>query len=235
MFIAAMAGLGTTSVWALNSCRHRRQGGTPSVLAAHCSWLNAFDLFELFLCASLATLNFVAEAPGSGTVWSAAFLCLLASTAALRRTQKGAAFEPRSRPSALSRIAAAFLVASATLFIAFPVLKPWSGPPELFVRWHPFGLETELIWRGVFLSFALGMLMTAFDPRGRHRGFMVALVLSGYLHSAEMGLDNLRSASMGGMNGNPEHLYGDVPGWFAIASFSLLYLIFDRPRATESP
>ena len=46
------------------------------------------------------------------------------------------------------------------------------------------------------------------------------------MHAAEMCVDNLRSASMGNMNGNPEHLYGDILGWFVLASLSLLFLKF---------
>jgi hypothetical protein len=58
--------------------------------------------------------------------------------------------------------------------------------------------------------------------------YIVLLVLSGYLHAGEMAVDNLLSARMGGMNGNLEHLCGDVLGWFLIASLALLFLILDR-------
>jgi hypothetical protein len=134
-----------------------------------------------------------------------------------------------SRRTILSWTMSAFPVAFAILFILFPVLQPWSGPPEPFVRRHPFSLTGKLIWRGVFLSFALGMLLTAFDPGGRHRPFIVLLVFSGYLQAGEMTADNLWSARMAGMNGNPEHPYGgDVLGWYVIASLALLFLILDR-------
>ena len=90
----------------------------------------------------------------------------------------------------------------------------------------------KLIWRGIFLSFAFGMILAAFDPLGRHRSFLVLLVLSGYLPFGEMAADNVLSAAMGGMNGNPEHLYGVRLGWFVIASISLFFLILNRGKGT---
>lgn len=228
MFIAAAAGIGLTSFWIWLSCRERRQDGKQRVRPAYCCRQNAFHLFELASCASLGFLNFMVGVPGSALVWSAAFVCLLAGTAMVARSQNKVVVETPSRRTTLNWTMSAFLIAAATLFILFPVLQPWSGPPELFVRWHPFSPAAELLWRGIFLSFAFGMLLAAVDPGGRHRPFVVLLVLSGYLHAAEMAVDNLVSARVGGMNRNPEHLYGDVLGWFAIASLALLFLILDR-------
>lgn len=227
MFIAATAGVGPTSCWILSSCKKRSQNGKHGAPSVYCCRLNAFDLFEVFTCASLGILNFVVGAPGSGLLWSAAF-CLLAGTAVVTHTQKEIVVEAFSPRTILIWTMSAFLVAFATLFILFPVLQPWSDPPEPFVRWHPFALTAELIWRGVFLSFVSSMLLTAFDPGGRRRPFIVLLVLSGSLHAGEMVVDNLLSARMRGTNGNLEHLYGDVLGWFVIASLALLFLILDR-------
>lgn len=47
-----------------------------------------------------------------------------------------------------------FLCLAAVLFLAFPVFQQWSGPPEPFVRWVPYSPAGELIWRGVFASYA---------------------------------------------------------------------------------
>jgi hypothetical protein len=77
------------------------------------------------------------------------------------------------------------------------------------------------------------MLLTALDPQGRHHLFLVLLAFSGYLHSGEMAVDNVLSMRMGGMNGNPEHLYGDVLGWFVIASLALSFLVVDRRTECE--
>jgi hypothetical protein len=77
MFIAATAGIGLTSVWALFSNQKRlgRDAKQP-VLPARDFWLNAFDLFELFACACLAATNFAVNVRGSRIVWSAAFCCV---------------------------------------------------------------------------------------------------------------------------------------------------------------
>lgn len=230
MFVAAMAGIGATSLWALRLMgRSIRAGATD--LPLQLSWRSAFGLFELILSATLAVLNLSVGAKGSGVAWTLAFAALLITTLGLRTRQQNTPLVPRPPRRLVDKLASTLLIAFAFAFIAFPVLQPWSGPPEAFVRWHPFGLGTELIWRGVFLSFAIGMLIAAFDPARRHRLFIVALVLSGYLHSAEMALDNLTSAAMGSMNGNREHLYGDVLGWCTIASLSLVFLASVRKRS----
>ena len=59
MFIAAMAGIGATSLYAL-VLSHRFSRGEINVFPIHLSWRNAFVLFEVFLSATLAILNIVA-------------------------------------------------------------------------------------------------------------------------------------------------------------------------------
>jgi len=54
-----------------------------------------------------------------------------------------------------------FLCLAAVLFMVFPVLQPWSGPPEKFVRWHPYSPAGELVWRGVFAAYAGKRLVLA--------------------------------------------------------------------------
>jgi hypothetical protein len=226
MFIAATAGIGFTAIWILFD--YNKTIGNEKRLPAYYSWQNAFDLFELVAVAALGTLNIVTGAPGSGFIWLISLALLSLSTWFLSQTEKGVSIEKHVSKTTLAKVTSVFLVAMAFLFIAFPVLQPWSGPPEPFVRWHPFSPLGELVWRGIFLSFSFGMLLTATDPLGKHRTFLVALVFSGYLHSGEMAVDSLLSMQMNGMNANPEHLYGDVLGWFVIASVSLLFLLLSR-------
>jgi len=232
MFIAATAGIALASVWVLYATRARLvatdEPSVEPVLPIVWSWWNALDLFELMACVSLTAAYLGAGAAGSAVIWALALAVLGVLSARVAQTERPASLPcppPRSR---LSHTASIFLVAVALLFIAFPVLQPWSGPPEPFVRWHPFSGPAELVWRGFFLSFAAGMVLAAFDPLGRHRPFLVLLVVSGFLHAGEMAIDNLSSAGRGAMNGNPEHLYGDILGWFGIASVSLIFLIRDR-------
>lgn len=119
MFIAATAGVGPTSCWILSSCKERRQNGRHGAPPVYCCRLNAFDLFEVFTCASLGILNFVAGALGSGLLWSAAF-CLLAGTAVVTHTQKEIVVEASSPRTILIWTMSAFLVAFATLVILCP-------------------------------------------------------------------------------------------------------------------
>lgn len=230
MFIAALAGIGLTSVWKLVTLR-RDRGTSPSSEQAFVG-LGAFEAFEVVLSASLATLHFIVGTLASGTVYAAVTVTLAWTLHGVRPSPQEAGRCPiqRSR-STPELLASMFLLAFAVLFIAFPVLQSWSGPPEPFVRWHPFGNEPELIWRGVFFSFASGMLLAALDPACQGRLFLVALVLSGSLHAAEMAADNLHSAAMHAMNGNPQHLYGDVLGWSVVALAALLFLLVVRSPA----
>jgi hypothetical protein len=65
------------------------------------------------------------------------------------------------------------------------------------------------------------MTAAARDPLGRGKEFLLALGLSGLLHAGVMAVDNFVSALRGGLNGNPEHAYGDVLGWFLIGALAL--------------
>ena len=85
MFVAATGGIGLSSLWLLFSYNRYRQRTKRTVLPAYSDWRNAVDLFELFACASLGILNFVAGAPAAGMFWSAAFFSLLAGSMALLR------------------------------------------------------------------------------------------------------------------------------------------------------
>ena len=224
MFIAATAGIALASLWIVAT-------GDPSAgrhVPVSWSWWNALDLFELMLCAALGAGNLAAGAVASAVVWGVAFAVLGALTVMLAGAERSVSMSPPPGRTGMAVTASILLVVMAVLFIAFPVLQPWSGPPEPFVRWHPFSEHAELVWRGIFLSFAAAMLLAALDPLGRHRFFMILLVTSGFLHAGEMAVDNLCAARMGGMNGNAEHLYGDVLGWFVIAAASLILLVADR-------
>ncbi len=233
MFIAATVGIGLTSMWGLLSYQNTLRNESARDLPVFFSWWNAFDLFEVLASLNLGILFFVSGVPGSGIAWLLSFVILIISTLRLSQAEKDVVIEKPAPHTNLSRVASAFFLIIAILFVAFPVLQPWYGPPEPFVRWYPFSPAGELVWRGIFLSFSFGMMMTALDPFGRHRPFLIALVLSGYLHSGEMAVDHLLSVQMVGMNANPEHLYGDILGWFVIASVSLLFLLLSRKNAPQ--
>uniref|UniRef100_A0A383W017 Uncharacterized protein n=1 Tax=Tetradesmus obliquus TaxID=3088 RepID=A0A383W017_TETOB len=137
-----------------------------------------------------------------GFIWSWSFAC--------------------SRPAAAWAYSL-FLCLIAAAFLAFPVPRPWSGPPEPFVRWHPYSTAAELVWRGVFGCYAAMMLWAGLeDPLGKHFVFVCYLGLSGCVHASVMLGMNLRQRAVGGPNGNAQHLYGDVAGWYAIGIASII-------------
>lgn len=129
MFIAATAGIGATSLCAL-VLSERVNRAKANVFPAHLSWRNAFVMFEVFLSATLAILNIVAGANGSGLGWTAAFAVLLFTTFNFRDSQRNLPLATRPPRRVVELLASALLFAFAGLFIAFPVLQPWSGPPD---------------------------------------------------------------------------------------------------------
>lgn len=36
---------------------------------------------------------------------------------------------------------------------------------QRWVRWHPYNLDAELLWRGTFATFALALFFTAANPK----------------------------------------------------------------------
>ena len=45
----------------------------------------------------------------------------------------------------------------------FPIRQ--TGQVQRWVRWHPYNLDAELLWRGTFATFALALFFTAANPR----------------------------------------------------------------------
>jgi hypothetical protein len=194
---------------------------------------NALDVFDITVMAALTFLYASVGIVGSALVWG---IGLLTTALLVFKQAKAERMLPRLRGvprTPADWVASGLLLALAIVFILFPVSKPWSGPVEPFVRWHPFSPEIESIWRGIFGSFAIAMAVAAFDPGMRHRPFLLALGLSGMFHALFMGADNLLAAQAGTANGNPEHLYGDVAGWFAIGVASIAYWWLRRPRPLQ--
>ena len=199
MFIAAASGIGLAEL-------HLRRVPPPG--------FDALGVFEVALAIGLAIGSMAIHAIVPTAFWFAAAAAIGVARGV------GASRQPPS-PARGGFAVRLVLYALAAAFVAFPVLQPWSGPPEPFVRWHPYSADAELVWRAIFLAFAVGMTAAARDPFGRSKDFLLALGFSGLLHASAMAIDNLVSALRGGPNGNPEHAYGDVLGWFSIAVFAL--------------
>ena len=101
-----------------------------------------------------------------------------------------------------------------------------SGPPELFVRWHPYNSSLELVWRGIFATYAIMMIWSALHNPGKNLAFIVYISISGGLHSTTMLIMNLISMK----NGNYEHLYGDIALWYIISFISSIICYIHWPR-----
>ena len=191
MFIAAASGIGLTELYLLRV--------PPRAF-------DALGIFELSLAMGLALGSIAIHAVIPTAFWFAA-------PAAIGLSRYVGASCEEQFPARGNIAVNSVLYALAAAFLAFPVLQQWSGPPEPYLRWRPYSPDAELVWRAVFLAFAVGMTVAARDPFGRGKDFLLALGVSGLLHASVMAVDNLVSALRGGSNGNPEHVYGDVLGW----------------------
>ncbi|WIA22282.1 hypothetical protein OEZ85_004602 [Tetradesmus obliquus] len=74
----------------------------------------------------------------------------------------------------------------------------------------------------VLLALLLGTLHGVEDPLGKHFVFVCYLGLSGCVHASVMLGMNLWQRAVGGPNGNAQHLYGDVAGWYAVGIASII-------------
>lgn len=210
----------------------RRLDEVKNKLPIFFSFFNSFNFFEVFLMFILSILYFVIGCNGSGFLWL--FFAIICTIIEIKLFL----FEKKQDESLIdnSRIEesnpwirwpySVLISLFAIGFIAFPVSQSWVRP-EPFVRWHPFSIDGELVWRGIFGSFALAMILTAFQPLRRHMVFTLNLFFSGFLHSSLMLVFNLVERSNGGRNGNSEHLYGDIVGWYFISLLSGLVFLLD--------
>jgi hypothetical protein len=211
----------------------------PSVTAASVFCLplsyhpiSALYGFELMLLFFLATLNYVAGMVASGAVWTVAFISVSALhfnfyrwCSHLQETQRLRWTDAPPVSTVRRAVLTFFYVLWGIGFLAFPVFQSWSGPPQSFVRWFAFTESGELVWRGIFASYAAGFFSCVFDPFNRHAMFILYVAVSGLLHAGFMLVANLYSHAHGLANGNREHLYGDIGGWFLVALFSAAVLI----------
>jgi len=181
----------------------------------------------LWLCLGalpLAALT-VAAAPGRArqarTVEREDAKSPLTSGSGAQRRVQGCCVAARSpcAASAANNALRVALLLIAVGFLTFPVFQSWAGPPEPFVRWHPYSPRGELVFRGTFGTFAVGHLLALPDPAGARGAPYVALfALQALLHaSAMLAMSRAASARGGDANANAEHLYGDVAGFYGFA------------------
>jgi hypothetical protein len=235
MLAAALAGIGAAELIYALKIRPNLQSALASGLPLWAKSPNALDVFSLFKSAALAICYARIGALGSAIAWGLALTWFARDLLRRLAAQRGLAFLPPAPPTGAAATMRVAFICMALVFIAVPVALPWSGPAEPFVRWHPYSPPVEIIWRALFLSFALAMLAAARDPVSRNRRFLAALGISSALHAIEMAADNLIAANTGGANGNPQHLIGDISAWLFIATLSIAILATTWPHSAHIP
>ena len=109
-----------------------------------------------------------------------------------------------------------FLSGFACLLIFAPVFQPWDRVQD-YVRWYPLNLEHELLFRGVFATFAIFYLLSCFTRYSYYRSFLLFQIVVNFIHPITMMAD-LAKSTQG--NGNVEHLYGGIICYLLICTNS---------------
>lgn len=197
-----------------------------------CHPLSALYGFELVLLLVLAALNFAAGMVASGAVWSLAFVSITALQFNCYRwyshVQETQRLSSTDAPpvSTLSRsVQKCLLLLGGLAFLASSVIQSWSVPPGPFVFRFAFmeAMEaSDLVWRGICLSYAIGFFTCLFGSFNQHSMFLLHLAVSGLLHAGFMLISNL---AHGLANSDREHLLGDIGGWFFVGLFSATVLV----------
>ena len=201
-----------------------------------------FMLFMVFWSCVQFILNAVNKTAAAAVVWAIAALCSLYvhvheieavwSTGTRSIIQLCFPYVTFSKPIDKNKFAIAMraILIIFAILLWIPIVMPWEGPPEAFVRWHTFSIQGELLWRGTFACFSICNLLTAVDPGGAGASYVAFMAAQGFFHGTVMLVDNRVSASQGGPNGNPEHAWGEIP-FFLLLGLSLTCLLFSRLRS----
>ncbi|CAJ1334776.1 unnamed protein product [Effrenium voratum] len=83
-----------------------------------------------------------------------------------------------------------------------PVFLDWEEV-QTWVRWHPYNVHAELLWRGTFATFAVALFLTAANPKVNN-SIVAFFAAHGVCHSVSMFIDNRIFPRDG--NDNVEHL-----------------------------
>ncbi|CAE7600035.1 unnamed protein product, partial [Symbiodinium sp. KB8] len=86
--------------------------------------------------------------------------------------------------------------------LLMPIFGPWERV-QLWVRWRPYNVEAELLWRGTFATFFLSFFFTAANPKVNN-AIVAFFAAHGICHSISMFFDNRITPTYG--NENAEHL-----------------------------
>jgi hypothetical protein len=189
-------------------------------------------------------LNAINQTFGAAGIWAIAvivsLLCYLYEVYTFSKTD-GRSFKQLFFPyitsssidKAQTTIALRTILIIFAILLLIPIIMPWEGPPERFVRWHSFSIQGELLWRGTFASFSLCNLLSAIDPSGAGASYVAFMAIQGIFHGTTMLVDNRISASKGSENGNPEHAWSEIP-FFLLLGCVLSGLLLTRLRQLKT-
>ena len=182
---------------------------------------SAIHSFHLLWALVLSITYFIGGSPASGSIWLVFALCNGVFTLP-SLTYSLSAFTPFRSRSILDWIYSVFIGLFAIGFIAFPVAQPWDNPAR-YIRWHPYSVRAEVIWRGNFFVYAMHMLLTSLvGPRKcAIWPFVLFFGVSCALHGLVMMGMNVGEHLSSGLNGNLEHLYTEVVFFCLIGILSI--------------
>lgn len=163
-----------------------------------------------------AVISFrVATTAGAGFAWATAAAgvtaaCVVASWRSVRLASRSA----RAAHHSLSSTALRSFLGALSLVFLVPVFAPWDGPVQPFVRWHPFSEAGEALFRGTFLTFAVGCAAAAAQRTlADAASFAVSFTTQCFVHATTM---LVLSRTTGPKNTNFEHLPGNIACFYAI-------------------
>eukprot|EP00435_Cladocopium_sp_Y103_P037908 s1893_g10.t1 len=107
-----------------------------------------------------------------------------------------------------------FIFSGFPFFLLMPIFGTWEQV-QRWVRWHPYNLDAELLWRGTFATFALALFFTAANPKVNN-SIVAFFAAHGVCHSVSMFIDNRLLPTDG--NDNVEHLL-EISIFMAIGLF----------------
>lgn len=107
-----------------------------------------------------------------------------------------------------------FIFSGFPFFLLMPIFGSWEQA-QRWVRWHPYNLDAELLWRGTFATFALALFFTAANPKVNN-SIVAFFAAHCVCHSVSMFIDNRLLPADG--NDNVEHLL-EISIFMAIGLF----------------
>jgi len=182
---------------------------------------DSFKYFQIVVSFLCGITYFYGSAYVSGFFWI--LFCILLCSSFVFRKEVTFKWHFISERGKYGWFYTGFFIIFSIGLIAFPVSQPWSSSPEPFIRWHPYTIPGELVWRGIFFSYSSSIIYSCAEhPLGKHVVFVLYVGISCIIHSVVMLGMNINQKVKGQPNGNPEHLFSEIPGFFIVGILNLI-------------